>query len=236
MPHKKIVTRLKETWEDNTESHVHSESIYNFDLDTNTLHVEDYDFIFIGKNKPDSVLPVGLHSYKKIRHSAQDINAYLFELPLEFSEKNLVLGTKLNSMTFVPQHEVDGTHELKNILMDVKQNHRFEAGKRYRLSLDYKVKLEAINSLFLFTGAIQPADYEVARTKLLIDNAKKSITLILRKKNKFSPYLFNPAEMNYFPNESDIHFEKNQYRFMYDFPTIMKNYGRAHYFTLAAKT
>lgn len=120
--------------------------------------------------------------------------------------------------------------------MNVSTIHRFEPGERYRIDLHYNAPLGEPGPFFLFSGAIQPSDYEVAKDLLKVDSASKSVTLIVRRANPFSAYIFEPAKMNYFPTPIPAQFDQQSRSHMVraNFDSLMSNFGRARYFTVAA--
>jgi len=228
-----ILKRIEQAWYDTTRSHLISESIYEFDLDNQLLRVQDKDFLFVDPNRKEGLfLPEGNHIIKRIRPSATSIKQSLVHLEKDFTRENAVRGTSVKEGVRL-KHELKG--ELVDIVMNVSSVHRFEPGERYRVDLLYTAPLGNLGPFLLFSGAIQPSDYNIAR-KLKVDSATKSVTLLVRRTAPFTSYIFEPDKWNYFPQPiiSDYHVRDRCHRVKRDLDTTMKDFERARYFTIAA--
>lgn len=226
--------RVKQAWLDTTKSHVVSESVYEFDLDSQLLRIQDKDFIFVNPSRKGGLsLPAGSHVIKRIRSTAKEVKHSLFRLEKEFSPNNVIKGTPAEQDARLKHERKEG---FVNLLINVSTIHRFDPGERYRIDLHYTVPLGELGRFLLFSGAIQPSDYEVARNQLKVDSATKSVTLVVRRKAPFTAYTFDPAKMNYFPESVPSTYDETAQCHIVksDLNTIMQNVGRAHYFTVAA--
>lgn len=230
-----IIRRIREAWNDNSMSHVISESLYDFDLDKRLLRIQDKDFIFVNPGRTSGLsLRGGTHLIKQIRSTAMNVHHHLFRLGPQFSPKSAMAGGQPVKDGVRLRHEKKGG--FVNILINVSTIHRFEPGERYRIDVQYTAPLGEMGPFLLFSGAIQPSDYEAARTQLKVDYASKSVTLIVRRAAQFTAYVFEPAKMNYFPTPVTAEYNElgKYYEVRGALNTIMSNFGRAHYFTVAA--
>jgi len=225
------LTRIRQAWSDSTQTRIISESLYSFDLDDGVLSIEDHDFIFVAKDGAGLLLPSGTHTIKQIRRTATSVHCAMAKLPHEFTSENIVRGDRLQDVRLA--HE-----EVKETIaftMSLGRSFLLLPGERYRLDLKYSVPLDPHGRILLFTGAIQPTDYDFA-SRLGVRFASKSVTVVIRRSATFTAYFFEPDQMNYFPVPHNATFLKAHkcYQVERDLNALMQQFGRARYFTVTA--
>lgn len=227
-----IIRRIEGAWDDQGGTQIVSESHYDFDLDKMRLKIRDSDFLFIDpKGKRALEMQPGQHVIKKIRKTANHVKHNFFILDRNWSRKSVFKGKPLDQVKVI--HRT--TEQFTEIVLNVSTIHQFNVGARYRLDLQYEVALNDPCGFLLFTGAIQPSDFYVARKVLKVKKARKSVTIVVRRRQPFDAYIFNPEEMNYFPVPEAAQLGQfEQYKFSHELPRLMDGFDRAHYFTVAA--
>ncbi len=220
---KPSVERIKQAWS-TTQTRIISESLYSFDLDDGILGIEDEDFIFVAKGGGGLLLPAGRNTIKQIRRTATSLRYGLMELSQEFTPVNIVSGELVRE---VPLTHSEG-EETTAFTTSLDHPHRLLPGERYRLDLKYSVPLDPHGRILLFTGAIQPSDYDFVR-QLGVKAASKSVTIVIRRSASFTAYFFEPEQMNYFPVPRDATFLKEHkcYQVEHDLSDLMQTFGRA---------
>lgn len=227
-----IIRRIKEAWDDPEGSQIVSESHYDFDLDNMSMRIRDSDFVFVNpKGRRALEMRPGQHVIKKIRKTANYVKHSISMLDPDWSPKSIFKGKPLDQVKV--SHRT--TEKFTEIILNVSTIHQFDIGARYRLDLHYEVALNNPRDFLLFTGAIQPSDYYIARDILKVNKARKSVTIVVHRRQPFVGYIFNPEEMNYFPMPEPARLGKfDQYKLSHELPKLMDDFDRAHYFTVAA--
>ncbi len=227
-----MLDRLRAAWTNTTLTQVVSESIYDFDIENNLLRIQDHDFIFVGRDEEAGLsLPPEVYPIKEFRSTATHIGHELLKCANEFSDAGVIPG---GTSVSTARLELERSPNRNTLAIRIGTAHRFERAGRYRLSLQYSVPLDAGQTFLLFSGAIQPSDYDIV-AKLGVKQASKSISLLVRRSKPFAAYIFEPAKMNYFPERQPAkHSRPYDWHVIATLDTVMENYGRARYFTLAA--
>lgn len=125
--------------------------------------------------------------------------------------------------------EVDG---LKQLILDLGPDHEVGIGSRFRIDLNYQVPLSTDGPLFIYTGAIQPSDYAAARESFGLEEARKTVHLIVQRSTPFHGYVFDPKSGDYHPQPKDAELKRGVYLFEQRLEGPDNNWMRAKYFTV----
>jgi len=222
--------RIGQAWSTDLPTRVMSESLYTFDLDDGVLEIEDRDFIFVSRGTSALALPKGRHALKQFRRTAKDPKYAFMTLPDEFTSDNILRGKPVPGIEL--EHSVG--RDTATFTMTLKEAQPLRAGQRYRLDLKYSVPLNGQGRVLLFTGAIQPSDYDIVN-QLGIQSAWKAVTVVVRRSVKFQAHFFLPEDMHYFPiaEEAGYLAERRCFQVTHTLFATLQGFRRARYFTVA---
>ncbi|MDP2823551.1 MAG: hypothetical protein Q8O52_12860 [Sulfuritalea sp.] len=211
-------------------SQVISSSRYVFDLDQRIIRIEDRDFVFIGPS-PEA----GRYSHaltvpiKAINPKAERAVFGIHKLPEIIDSSRALLDGNPLAGAQLSLTEADG---LKQLILDLGPDHEVGMGSRFRIDLNYQMSLTTDGPLFVYTGAIQPSDYVAARKSFGLQEARKTVHLVVQRSTPFHGYVFDPKNGDCYPQPKDAESKRGVYLFEQRIEGPDSNWMRAKYFTV----
>lgn len=211
-------------------SQVISSSSYVFDLDQRVIRIEDRDFVFIAPSAKAGRFShaVSVH-VKAINPRAIGAAFGIHKLPQRIDNNRMLLdGNPLAGASL----SIDETDDLKKLILDLGPKHEVGMGSRFRIDLNYQVPLSTDGPLFVYTGAIQPSDYVAARESFGLQEARKTVHLVVQRSTPFQGYVFDPKNGDCHPQPKDAELKCGVYLFEHRLEGPDGNWMRATYFTV----
>lgn len=169
-----------------------SQSIYSFDLDSQSLTFRDYDLFAPAR---DLVLHMGF-TVKKISTAVTTVKRC--DLRRARADAPSLDEAVKTSQKIAPEMArvviVDGAVNFK-----IPDQLPMTASDALLLVLEYSINLQGQGPKLLFSGAVQPSDYKNIHNSLRVNDIAKQIVLQVYSKNQFSARIFNASNPQAFP-------------------------------------
>ena len=181
-----------------------SESIYEFDLDNQTLRIQDWD-LFIPKQKTTFAQGFRL---KTVSQSIKKINrSTLYEVNGRYSS----ISGALENSTPIPKRRVEVTKANNCFEVIIHKPIEFSPSFPVLLALDYTLDLQVEGPHLLYCGSVQPSDYIHLHDHLNEGNITKKIKLFLFSRcTSFESGVYDASNPIAFPRIKSSHYNRVQ--------------------------
>ncbi len=147
-----------------------SNTIYEFRLDREELHVQDLDVLYIGENARPLVPDGRPMTVKHIRREASECRGVLYRLNTPVNRRNVLKdATRFEQavVLFEPGNDV------QQVKLQIATGHPFEPGAAYAMYVTYSVSIPSREPRLFYVGSVQPQDFSDLRRQLGVTKASK---------------------------------------------------------------